>query len=131
MTTNTPWYTDPALAAQYTQGGFPNAGAGTGTYARNISQFKRKLLSVLLTVITAGTATAHTAAIMIGTATVGSVAMSTNTALYQTRIEIATASRAVAANAVVATKLIGDDTGVVLPIYEFKVEPDTVMTDRS
>ncbi len=127
MTTFKPPYADPNLYRRWSQTMAPSS-AGTGTYARNAELHARRLKSVLFTVLVAGTATTFVAAAMIGTATVGSVTLSTNTALYQTRIEISTASDDVASQAIVATKVIGDDTGTVIATYEFEMDSGAVFT---
>lgn len=129
MTTNGRPYTDPLVNRQDCSGGMTTAGAGTGTYCRNVDYQARNLMGFGGVVVTAGTAAGAVIHAMIGTATVASCTLGTAVALSTGFLTVASASRAVAALTQVATKIIGDDTLVCVPVYEFQVDKAAVFSD--
>lgn len=121
-------YDDPNVQRIWSDAMAPNA-AGTGTHCRNFAPFARKLKSVSFAVHVAGTAAGFVAAVMIGTNTVGVQTLGTNTAGVTTNSAIPAGSRAVAALVHVTTKIIGDNTGVMVPSYEFEMDQGALLTD--
>lgn len=103
---------------------FTTTAGATTEGAKFRSFLKMRLKKVHVAVVTAGTATGHGYDIYHGTTSIGTIALSTNTAGYTA--SSSALNREVASLEQVSVKSLADATGVAHVIYEFQATHDAV-----
>lgn len=101
--------------------------AGNATTSGKMRAFQAlKIKAVHFTVVTAGTAGGHGYTIQVGTTSVGTVALSTNTAGYTA--SVAMSDQAVAAGDTISILSLADATGVADAVFEYETDKAAVVT---
>ena len=125
MATKELFYTQPDCTITREHCAGEVGGAATTVYGKFHSFAATKLKAVHARVTTAGTATAHKLDVYIGTASVGSIALSTSTAGVTGSVEI---GQNVASLGAVEVKTGADATGKAVVSYEYELQAGAAVT---
>lgn len=118
-------YNDPNYTVRREEMGVAG-GAATTEYAKFRVFQAARLKKVHAIVVTAGTVTGHGLDVYSGTTSIGTIALSTNTAGYVAHSALLDAT--VASMGQVSVKTLADATGVAHVIYEYHMTPDGVVS---
>lgn len=125
MATHSTRYDHPNILVRREHSIIATAGATTAFgKMRNFQAMRLK--GAHATVITAGTATTHGYDVYSGTTSVGTIALSTNTAGYTLSVDLSNA--AVAAGDYMEIKSLADATGVAEVVLEYGSDAQAVIT---
>jgi len=117
-------YDDPNTTVQREQFGGEAGGGATTAYAKFRNYQKGKLRNVHFVVTTAGTSTAHGFDVYVGTSSVGSVSLGTNTAGYSA--SAGALNSAFASLDELSVKSLADVVGKADVVYEYDYDWDAV-----
>jgi hypothetical protein len=118
-------YTDPDYNINRDHCAGEVGGAATTVYGKFHAFAATKLKAVHARVTTAGTATTHKLDVYVGTASVGSIALSTNTAGYTASVNIGANVDSLQA---VEVKTGADAAGKAVVSYEYEYQQGATLT---